>query len=435
MPISSFYGLQTSLRGLLAQQRALDTTGHNIANASTEGYSRQEAVMSASSALVIPSGAIQGGGGAQVGSGVEIQEFRRVRDQFLDLQYRSQNMRLGYESTRAEQLDRAEMTLSEPSDNGISKQLTGFYKAWSNAASNPTDSTAREVLVGQAKTLADAFSSVDAQLRVVGEQALAQYDAITGDGGEIEMIARDIANLNTSIKSYVSSGETPNDLLDARDQLLDRLSHFGQVSTITTDGAVTVSFGDAANPLVDGNDPYPDTAVDWPQDLSSPNGTLGALREIAMPGGKIDAYRKDLDTVAGQLADSVNQIYGAEFLSHPGDNGAMLGVAVAAADIKTSNGQANAIAALQDGLADRSYRSFVGRVGIDGREAQRMQANAEALTGAVGDRRQSVSGVALDEEMVNLVRFQRSYQASARAMSTMDEMLDVLINRTGRVGL
>src|SRR5215208_2630052 len=108
MPISSFYGLQTSLRGLLAQQRAMDTTGHNIANASTEGYSRQEAVMAAAPALVVPQGAIQSGAGAHIGAGVDITAFRRVRDTFLDLQFRAQATRLGDAATRSAGLDRAE---------------------------------------------------------------------------------------------------------------------------------------------------------------------------------------------------------------------------------------------------------------------------------------------------------------------------------------
>ena len=101
MPISSFYGLQTAMRGLLAQQRALDTTGHNIANASTQGYSRQEAVLAAAPATWIPQGAVQGGAGAHLGSGVDVQAYRRVRDTFLDLQYRAQATRLGEASARA----------------------------------------------------------------------------------------------------------------------------------------------------------------------------------------------------------------------------------------------------------------------------------------------------------------------------------------------
>ena len=93
------------------------------------------------------------------------------------------------------------------------------------------------------------------------------------------------------------------------------------------------------------------------------------------------------------------------------------------------------VAALRGGPVDGSYQALVTRIGTDVSEAGRLQSNAEVLTRSVDDRRESVSGVAMDEEMTNLVRFQRGYQASARAMSTMDEMLDVLINRTGRVGL
>ena len=100
-----------------------------------------------------------------------------------------------------------------------------------------------------------------------------------------------------------------------------------------------------------------------------------------------------------------------------------------------ANETALQIAALRGGAADNAYRGFVSRVGIEVREAGRQEANAQALHDAVDDRRQSIAGVALDEEMTNLVRFQRAYQASSRAMSTLDEMLDVLINRTGRVGL
>ena len=95
-----------------------------------------------------------------------------------------------------------------------------------------------------------------------------------------------------------------------------------------------------------------------------------------------------------------------------------------------------AVSQLRDSPAvDGTYRAFVARIGSDVREAMRQESNAQVLTDAVENRRQSISGVSMDEEMSNLVRFQRAYQASSRAMSTMDEMLDVLINRTGRVGL
>jgi flagellar hook-associated protein 1 FlgK len=442
MPISSFYGLQTSLRGLLAQQRALDTTGHNIANAATQGYSRQEAVMAAAPALVIPAGGIQSGAGAHLGAGVDVQDYRRVRDQFLDLQFRAQNMRMGYESTRSEQLERAELSLAEPSDNGIATQLERFWNAWSDVANNPSDTAAREALVELSSTLGEAFKTVDSHLATVAAQAATDFATITADGGEIEVMAREIAALNTTIKSFVSSGESPNDLMDRRDVLLDQLSKFGQVSTVDAgSGSLQVLFGDAANPLVN------DGAVDWPQTLSSPGGMLGALREVSMAGGTIATYRDQLSGIARTLANSVNAVHsaggGPAFFSYTaGNEASTLQVAVSATGVRTTttgNAGANELAiqmtALRGGTADVAYRGFIARIGIDARESRRLEANATALNNAVDDRRQSVSGVALDEEMTNLVRFQRAYQASSRAMSTVDEMLDVLINRTGRVGL
>src|SRR3954468_4171640 len=143
MPISSFYGLQTSLRGLLAQQRSIDVTSHNIANASTVGYSRQEATLAAAPAMLIPANAIQNGAGAHLGAGVDVQSYRRLRDTFLDLQYRGQTTNLGGHAARSSALDRAELSLAEPSDDGLSAQLSKFWNAWSDVANSPESPAAR----------------------------------------------------------------------------------------------------------------------------------------------------------------------------------------------------------------------------------------------------------------------------------------------------
>jgi flagellar hook-associated protein 1 FlgK len=183
-------------------------------------------------------------------------------------------------------------------------------------------------------------------------------------------------------------------------------------------------------------------------DAWSPGGRLGGLLEASRPGGTLDGYLTAVDGVATSLASLVNGAYGATFLeTGPGPAAATLRVSAAlAADPRLvdpgstsapgANDVALAVAGLRDHASvDQTYRAFVAQVGAQVREAMRQEANAEVLTNAVENRRQSVSGVALDEEMTNLVRFQRAYQASSRAMSTLDEMLDVLINRTGRVGL
>jgi flagellar hook-associated protein 1 FlgK len=456
MPISSFYGLQTSLRGLMAQQRLLDTTSHNIANASTVGYSRQEAALAASQALQIPAGSTSTGAGAHLGSGVDVQSYRRVRDQFLDLQYRGQNTNLQEWTARANGLDSAELALSEPGENGINQQLANFWKAWSAVEQHPTEGSAKQALVEQATALGDSLAGVRSQMTQAQSAAQAEYDDITrpasgtDQGGQIAQIATQLADLNTTISHFLTAGDAPNDLMDRRDQLLDQLSGFGQVSVEQLDtGSMNVSFVDKVTGTT-----YPivtDMTSAWAGppagDNWTPGGQMGGLLGIAQsPGGTIDGYLDTLDTFATAIATKVNATYGGSFFTIGTPPAATLQVdpaltadptsVVAGTGGAGSNDIALAMSRLAgDSTIDGAYKAFVARVGSNVNEATRQQGNAQVLTDSVEDRRQSVSGVSMDEEMSNLVRFQRAYQASARAMSTMDEMIDVLINRTGRVGL
>jgi flagellar hook-associated protein 1 len=448
MPISSFYGMQTSLRGLIAQQRMLDTTGHNIANASTAGYSRPEALLSASLAQQIQ---VSGAGnmtGAHLGSGVDVQGFRRVRDQFLDAQYRAQNTNVSDWKARAEGLDSAELSLNEPSDTGINAQLSKFWQSWSDLSKSPDDQAAKQALVQQAGALTDSIHSVRSQMVAAQDAAIGQYNDIAGNGGQVTKIASELAGLNTSIKAFVANGDSPNDLMDRRDLLIDQLSQYGQVSVDQLQGGSTnVSFVDGST-----GTKYPivtDQTADWvgpPSGGWSPGGQMGGLLTIGKSGGTIDGYLASIDSFTDSLASAVNSAYGGAFFTSGVPSGATIAVSApiqaAPASITSgsgatgSNDLALAVSQLRGNPAiDGVYKSFVAKVGGDLNEAQRMQANAQVLADSVEDRRTSVSGVSMDEEMSNLVRFQRAYQASARAMSTMDEMLDVLINRTGRVGL
>lgn len=442
MGVSTFAGLQTTLRGLLAQQRALDVTSHNVANAGTPGYSRQEAVLGASPALKIPAGAVQSGAGAELGTGVDVLAYRRLRDRFLDLQYRGQAMRLGGLAAQVRGLETVEVAFAEPGENGIANQLQEFWSGWESLANAPENPAARQALVENARGLTTTIAALDSQLAVASEEAAAEYAAITGAGGEVAQVAGEIAKLNEAIRSSLSSGAAPNDLYDRRDLLLDQLSGLAQLTvTDLGDGTIEVGFGDAAAPLVEG------TTVTWPQALTEPQGKLGTLLAIASPTGIVASYRAELDAFAQGLADSVNALHtsggGPAFFSYTaGAAASTLTVAVGAAEVQTSaaapvggNDIAMAIGALRGGAAEQAYSSLVSRVGTDMSEARRSEENAQSLVLAVQERRDSTSGVSLDEEMTNLVRFQRAYQASARAMTTLDESLDVLINRTGRVGL
>jgi flagellar hook-associated protein 1 len=446
--ISTFFGLETTLRGLLAEQGALDVTSHNIANANTVGYSRQQAVFSASDPLQVVDGA-KLSTLASLGTGVDIQSYQRIRNQFLDMQYRAQNMVLGQQTTTSGALDQVETGLQEPGDNGLSAQLAKFWSAWSDLANNPNSSGARQALYQQANTVATTLHSLDSQLTDAANQASAEYTSITGAGGDVSQIATQIASLNSAIKKSVAAGDHPNDLMDKRDQLLDQLSGLAQVSVSDLgNGSIQVSFGDAANPLVD------DGTVDWPQTLNNAGpppttsgGKLQALNDIFKTGGTIDSLRADLNSVANTLATQVNAIHntggatGVDFFTvTTGSEAASIAVNVTASTIVASSATgtgdiAAQIATLRGTAPDSAYSAFVTRIGSMSKDAQNRQATAQALTNSVDASRQSTSGVSMDEEMTNMVRFQRAYQASARAMSTMDQMLDTLINRTGTVGL
>jgi flagellar hook-associated protein 1 FlgK len=436
--ISSFFGLNTALRGLLAQQQALDVTAHNIANGATEGYTRQSAVMAASQALRVTTPG-QAGSVGYIGSGVEVQQFTRIRDQFADLQFRAQNMGLGQSETTSTLVGEAELNLSEPSDTGLSQLLGKFWSAWDDLSNNPESPATRQALVNQAQLLSDRINSLNTQLTGVRTEAQSQYAQLTGANGDVASLANEIAQLNVSIKAAVSSGGQPNDMFDRRDAAIDKLSKLAQVRvTDLGQGTIKVDFGDAATPLVD------DTTVTWPQALTAPGGQLGALLKLgdATAAGTITGYLADLDGFANQLSTSVNALHPGFF---SGATSATITVAVNASTVTASalgppapagaNDIALAISKLRGGSADTLYTNLVAKIGGDARTANQQQATAKALVGQASDRRQSVAGVSMDEEMSNMVKFQRGYQASARVMSTLDEMLDTLINRTGRVGL
>ena len=306
MTISSFMGLQTALRGLLADQTAIDTTGHNIANANTPGYSRQTADLVESTPLTIPAFSNVTGGGVQIGTGVDVATINRIRNTFLDVQYRSQNTSYNDASTRAGILDQVQTGLAEPSDHGIGSQLSAFWNAWSDVANAPQSQSARQALVNAATTLTNSFNQFDAQLSTIQSQAATQYAQLTGTTGQVQTDANQIATLNQSISAATAAGQNPNDLLDKRDSLIDDLSSLGKVSVSdpNNNGMLQVNFGDAATPLVSG------TTVTWPQTMTAAaGGELGALLSLSGAGGQIASYRSALDTVVNQLTTSVNALH------------------------------------------------------------------------------------------------------------------------------
>jgi flagellar hook-associated protein 1 FlgK len=443
MSISTFTGIQTSLRGLLAQQRALNTTAHNIANANTVGYTRQTTTMQASAGTAeSPAGLI--------GSGVDVVEYARARDQFVDIQLRAQTMLKGYHDATSDGLQQVELALNEPSDNGVSKLLEKFWSAWHDVGNAPENPATRQALLQTGATLAGGLQSLRSQLDTISAQVASNLGITVQD---VDSTVSDIAAIDAQIRTAVANGQgASNDLLDRRDVLLDKLG--GLVNLKTTeqpDGTVTLEIGSFT--VLSGATP---TSIGSASALGTnlTSGKLAGLRDLATT---VTGYTTRVDALAVSLRDGVNAFQTSGYTlagtttTEPfftGTDAATLAVnanlladpsllAASSAPNAPGNGEnALAVAALRGGAAiDGAYVTLVTDIGSDAAAANRNASNAGVLVDALQGRRESLSGVSLDEEMTNMLRYQRGYQAAARALSAMDELIEVLVNRTGRVGL
>ncbi len=435
MTIPSFTGLQTALSGLEASQAAIDTTGENISNASTPGYTRQRVTTVENGPLTIPA-LSQQGGGADLGTGVSISSISRIRDQFLDVQYRAQNSQTSNANTNSSELQQVQTAINEPSSAGLQSVMSKFWSAWSSLANDPTSSAARQAVIDAGQTVTQTFNSVASQMTTVQSQAAQQYAALTQSNGQVQQDASQIATLNAQIVQATQAGQTPNALLDQRDNLLDDLSSLAQISvTNQSDGSVTVNFGDASTALVSGS------TVTWPQTLTSASGgQLGALLNLSSSSGPIGQFLSSLDNVAGQVIGSVNALQpSSPFFS--GTSAATIAVSATPSSIQTSSSStsgadlAQSIAGLSGGAADQAYASFVAQVGDGVQSAENRQSTAQAVLTAVSNQRQSVSGVSLDEEMTNLIQYQQAYQASARVMNAINSTLSTLMSAVSGTGM
>ncbi|MFD2214827.1 flagellar hook-associated protein FlgK [Metabacillus endolithicus] len=222
---STFMGLETAKRGMFAQQSALHTTGNNIANANTEGYTRQRVNMQATEAypsLGLNRPQIPG----QLGTGVEVDSVQRVRESFLDIQYRSENNKLGYWENRAKALEKMEEIMNEPSDTGLSNTIDKFWQSLQDLSLDPTNAGARSVVRERANAVADTFNYLAKSLKSVQGDLKNELDVSVK---EINSIANQLNNINKQISEIEPNGYLPNDLYDERDRLLDKLSSLANI--------------------------------------------------------------------------------------------------------------------------------------------------------------------------------------------------------------
>ncbi|MDK2894351.1 MAG: flagellar hook-associated protein 1 [Moorella sp. (in: firmicutes)] len=467
----TFFGFNTALRGMQAQQRGIYTTAHNIANANTEGYTRQRVVLATLPAYPVPSMNHPGGQGWQIGTGVDSQETRRMRDEFLDTQIRRETGTLGQWEQIQDVLEQVEIVFNEPSDTGLSTLMSQFWAAWQELSKYAESSPVRTTVVETANALAEAFNHSAAQLETIKNDI---DQTIELKVKEINSLAQQIADLNGQIKNIVTVGDQPNDLLDQRDLLLDRLGKMIDFTvTTSSNGTITITLGGGGNLVeeVDGSTTIhklksSGSDVSWVEEDTQPpltisNGELFGLQKVK---SEVETYLTNLDTLAGELATAVNNehkkgvdlsgtggedffvaedggsITAANIQVNPNIQADVTKIAAATAGGGPGDGSiALAIAQLQHKLIpslsnatfDDYYKNFTAKLGVDAHEAVRMTTNQGVLVDQLTNRKESISGVSLDEEMANMIQYQRAYEAAARMITTLDAMLDKIINGMG----
>jgi flagellar hook-associated protein 1 len=472
---STFHGLELGKRGILSQQSALTTTGHNIANANTKGYTRQQAEIQATRSLAYPS--MNGGTQPmQMGTGVEISQLKRIRNQFLDMQYRNEDQKLGYYEAKAEALANVEAVFNEPSDFGLDMALNRFWKGMQELAKQPDSLAARTIVLAEGQNVATNLNEISTGL-TENQQNLALK--LTTKAAEINNSLLEVDTLNKQIALSVASGQQPNDLMDKRDLLLDSLTkQIGVQVTPGENGKVELSLG---GELLLTNTEVKTFSID-PQAGGAIVGTKGiSLENSEIKGlldshgymvndkmtGDIPTFQTKLDALAKAIAGQLNAIHSndkainlegkAEKLlffvdknnpTEPATDAANMILnpllagnpeKIAAGQTTNSGDSSNAIemANLQtkkitiDGKETTIgdfYHMILSEVGMSVQSAKNLRDNAELRVQQIDTQRQSISGVSIDEEMTNMVRYQQAYNAAAKYVSTVNEMLDKLIN-------
>ncbi len=462
-------GIQLALQAVLTHSQAIEIIEHNVANANTPGYRRQSAILTAGHA--IPGyglGMEFNPGTGQRGTGVLIERIQRFNLDVVDLRFRSASAEAGAWGARQDLSVNLELMLAETTDGGLIPSLDQFWSSWQNLASDPTNLSLRTVLLDNASSLAESLRSRAQQLTAFRTQ---QNQTLIDRTSQINSAASQVAELNSQIARVLASGDQPNDLMDKRDLLLDQLAGLtGAVSNPQADGQVVVNIGGhvlvggtTAQQLTAAIDPAdPDGAVkiSWSdgQTMIPPSGEIKGILDVR--DTLVKNQLTGLNQLAGTLINQVNLVHRAgfgldnttnlDFFSGSDAFTIQLGAGVnettlAAAGAADQPGD-NSVAMQMAGLKlakllggntqtlNEFYNNQVTSLGVDTERAVSNSAHHQVLLQALGDQRESFSGVSLDEEAADLTKYQRAYQAAARVMNVYDEMLDTVINGMGRVG-
>jgi len=430
---------------LLVQQGALEATSNNIANANTPGYSREVPILTEAAPVVESN--------VTFGQGVNLEQIASVRDPLLQLRLYDETQQQNKADTQVNYLQQVENPFGS-STTGIGSDITAFFNSLNQLSTNPTDSSQRQSVLVAANNLASDFHNTVSQLTTV-QQSLNQN--VTQTVQQINTLTAEIAKLNGVVASMKSMGQDGGAIEDQRDQLITQLSGLTSISVVQGDQGLTLTTGNGTALMV-GDQSY---------DLQASADATGAVQVYAqgqnitstMTGGQLggllnvrDQYLptvfSSLDNLASGLATNFNAAHqqgfdlsgnpGQAFFSDTSGAGAAQNFSVAITDPSLiaassdgsagSNGNIAQLEAVQTQQMPSgqkpldAYSGIVFSVGSASAQAQAASQAASLSVQQVTDQISSVSGVSIDEETTNLIRFQHAFEAAARVITTIDEM-------------
>lgn len=417
--------LHSAASGMTANQTAIQTTSHNITNLNTPGYTRQRVEQKASRPYS-QIGYNSSMGPGQLGTGVQVTDITRIRNTFYDFQFRSESHSYGEISVRYDYYKNIENIFNEPSDNAISSSLNKFFNGWHELSKDPNNIGAKNIVIENGKFLANNISQSYSKLEKLKENIDKQTSDMLND---VNSMLGSLKELEENIKIVQATGKSPNDLMDERDRILDDLSF-----------KLNIQNDDVKAAISDGK-----VTLDELEKIDASGEISGALKMAK----ELDSYMNDLKTLAKGIADSVNNIYndglGADDVKDlfvfDEDKNPMLGIneellndssklqmttdkALKLFNLKDEKVNING----KDITINNYYNSIIEKLGHATQNVVREEKNQSQLMLSIDNSRLSVSGVSMDEEMINLIQFQHAYNASAKVISTIDSLLDVVVN-------
>jgi flagellar hook-associated protein 1 len=427
---------------LLSEQLLIQTASHNIANADNKAYARQTVNVVTNPAQRFHAG--------WIGTGARIDNITQARDQYVEQQLMASTARESDYRTRSSFLETIGTYLKDDGITGLSSDLGRFWDAWDALSQNPGGIVERQGVVSTAESLAGTLQSTNANLTALKEKIQSR----TGDTViKINNLLSEIADYNRNIKSLENGGNSANDLRDLRYQALSNLSQLVGISyTEEANGSFTITLKDGTTPITLVSDQnsgslsfdlgtglvsYTDADGNaiGPNPNSLSGGTLAGLLASSQ---KTTDFSNRLNTLAGELIQQVNDKYDPAHVQKVFEGSSSADIAVNSTFANPTNVDASHaldIADLQNtkltNLENSRFSDYIGaiqqQVGLDQQDASSRADFQQALVLQLQAQQQSVSGVSIDEETIELLKYQQIYQAAAKIVNITQTLLNAVI--------